>query len=197
MADSTINIFGSSGEAMVGADTINTILASMDSKLTSDDINIETLGDGTVDVDVKNDTYTINLNHTHEGMAKLVVCDESDLPSTLDEDTIYGVNEDGEIAMLYVGGIPFYGGGGGGTSTPVLRQPTDESTIDVGKISSGESSVSKTITVKGKNLTQALTVAVTGTGYSANKQTISAVDANVGTTLTITARTPLTRLLAH
>lgn len=152
------------------------------------DVSVETPAtpDGTVDINVGSDTYTINLNHTHEGMAKLIVCEESELPSTLEEDTIYGVEEDGEISVLYVGGIPFYGGGGGGTSTPVLRQPADGSTIDVGKIASGESSATKTITVKGKNLTQALTIAVTGTGYSVNKQTISAADANVGTTLTIT-----------
>ena len=87
--------------------------------------------------------------------------------------------------MLYVGGVPFYGGSGGSTNTPVLRQPADGSEIDLGNTSSG--TVSKTITVKGKNLTQNLTVVVIGTGFSiqGNVNSISAADANAGTTLTL------------
>lgn len=171
---------------MVGADTINTILASMDSKLTSDDINIETLGDGTVDVDVKNDTYTINLNHTHEGMAKLVVDTAANLPdaSEMESDTIYGELDDGEIATIYLGGYPFYGGGGGASSGPVLRRPADGATIDMGQTTSG--TVSKTINVKGKSLTQALTIQLTGTGYSFGTTQPSGVTRDSSTQLTVT-----------
>ena len=168
----------------------NGIVIAQDGKTVSVDAEVvePATADGTFAVRIGGNTYTINLNHSHENMAKLVVDTAANLPDVedMEEDTIYGEVDDGEISVLYVGGVPFYGGGGGGTSTPVLRQPADGSTIDVGTIESGESSVSKTITVKGKSLTQALTVAVTGTGYSVNKQSISAADANVGTTLTIT-----------
>lgn len=188
MADSTINIFGSSGEAMVGADTINTILASMDSKLTSDDINIETLGDGTVDVDVKNDNYTINLNHTHENMAKLIVCEESDLPSTLDPATIYAQVDDAdtptEIQSLWIAGLEFVGGGGVPDDEPRLTSPRSGATIDF----EGQSTV--TLFVKGENLTAALSLVVTGNfTVSLNGSTVSSIsasDANNGVTLTLT-----------
>ncbi len=122
--------------------------------------------DGTFTIRVGSDDFTVNLNHTHPNMAKLIVCEESDLPSTLDPATIYGVNDGGEIGVLYVGGIPFYGGGGGGISTPVLRRPADGSTITM--IASGGGSVSETINIKGKNLTQSLIVefANGSTGYS-------------------------------
>jgi hypothetical protein len=159
MADSTINIFGSSGEAMVGADTINTILASMDSKLTSDDINIETLGDGTVDVDVKNDTYTINLNHTHEGMVKLEKVTEATLPQTLADDTIYvqvdNLTTPTEIESLYFFGLEF-SGGGLPAGTPAITKPSGTS-INFGENSG--SGVSKTIEIKANShITGDLTV---------------------------------------
>lgn len=180
----TINGKALSSNVTIGMSDIQGLVEAI-ANAGSGAVSVTTNQDGTFVIHVGSTDYTINLNHTHEGMAKLVVCEESDLPSTLDEDTIYGVEEDGEIAMLYVGGVPFYGGGGS-SSEPALRQPSYGSTIDVGTIASGQSSVTKTITVKGKNLTQALTVAVTGTGYSVDKQSISAADANVGTTLTIT-----------
>lgn len=85
--------------------------------LSKEDISVETQGDGTVNFNVKDDTYTINLNHTHENMAKLVVCEESDLPSTLDPATIYAITDSGEteIEKLIIRGMEF---AGGGSSTP-------------------------------------------------------------------------------
>lgn len=141
--------------------------------------------DGTFIIRVGSTDYTINLNHTHENMAKLVVCEESDLPSTLEEDTIYGVEEDGEISVLYVGGIPFYGGGGGPVSGPTIRRPADGSTVNIGNTVSG--SVSNTINVKGKNLTQALTIELDGTGYSFGTTQPSGVTRDSSTQLTVTA----------
>ena len=46
--------------------------------------------------------------------------------------------------------------------------------------------VSKTISVQGANLTENLTIAVTGSGFSVSTNSISASDANNGTTFTIT-----------
>lgn len=84
--------------------------------LQQNDVSVETQGDGTVDIKVKDDIYTINLNHTHEGMAKLVVCEESDLPSTLDMDTIYAQVDNASsptaIEKLWIAGVEFAGGGG-------------------------------------------------------------------------------------
>ena len=69
--------------------------------------------------------------------------------------------------------------------TPVLITPEDGSTVNVG--TNEGSGVSTTITVSGENLTQDLTVSVTGDGFSVSPTTISAADANAGTaTVTIT-----------
>ena len=154
--------------------------------LTEEDISVETQGDGTVDINVGNDTYTINLNHTHEHMAKLEIVDDE--PSNPALDTIYAQVDDAEtpteIQSLWIAGLEFVGGGA--VSGPRITKPTEGSTINVGNIASGESSVTAEIQVKGKDLTQPLTVSVTGTGFSVNKQTITVADAHAGTTLEIT-----------
>ena len=72
----------------------------------------------------------------------------------------------------------------GGTSTPVLTSPTNGSTVNVG--TNTGSGVSKTITVKGSNLTKALTVSVSGAGFSVTPTSITAANANNGTTVTVT-----------
>ena len=171
---------------MVGADTINAILASMDSKLTSDDINIETLGDGTVDVDVKNDTYTINLNHTHEGMVKLVKCTEATLPQTMADDTIYvqvdNLTTPSEIEALHIFGLEFTGGGAA-PGVPYLSSPG--ANISMGDSENG--SVTQAIRVKGRFLTQALSATLTGTGYAFDTTQPTGVTRNSDTSLTITA----------
>ena len=70
----------------------------------------------------KSNTYTKTqvddkiADHTHENMAKLVVCEESDLPSTLDPATIYAqvdnVSSPTAIEKLWIAGVEFAGGGG-------------------------------------------------------------------------------------
>jgi len=77
---------------------------------------------------------------------------------------------------------------GGNTTTPTLTAPVDGSTVNVGTISATGtgSSVSKTITVSGSDLTKALNVSVSGTGFSVSPTTISAASANAGTTITVT-----------
>ena len=69
---------------------------------------------------------------------------------------------------------------------PVLTQPANGDIINVGTIALDENSVSKTITVKGANLTEAITVAVTGEGFSVTPATLTASDVNNGTTITVT-----------
>lgn len=82
------------------------------------------------------------------------------------------------------------GGGGGGddpvTPTPVLTYPASGSAINIGTIASDGTSVTKSVTIKGSNLTQSLSLSVTGTGISVSQQTISASDANNGTSVTLT-----------
>ena len=73
-----------------------------------------------------------------------------------------------------------------GTTTAVLNQPAAGSTINVGTISATGTSVSKTVTVKGTNLTQSLNVSVSGTGFSVSPATLSASNVNNGTTVTVT-----------
>ncbi len=73
---------------------------------------------------------------------------------------------------------------GGGTPTPILTSPTNGSTVNVG--TNTGSGVSKSITVKGSNLTAALTVSISGSGFSVASTSISATNANNGTTVTVT-----------
>lgn len=69
--------------------------------------------------------------------------------------------------------------------TPVLTQPANGENINVGTISLEGTSVSKTITVKGANLTQALNVSVSGDDFSVSPSTLSADAVNNGTTITL------------
>lgn len=71
-----------------------------------------------------------------------------------------------------------------GTPTPTLTSPTSGSTVNVGT-HTGEG-VSKSITVKGSNLTKALTISVSGTGFSVTPTSINATNANNGTSVTVT-----------
>ncbi|MBR7013165.1 MAG: hypothetical protein IKI10_09770 [Muribaculaceae bacterium] len=70
------------------------------------------------------------------------------------------------------------------TTGPKLITPEDGSTVDVG--TNTGSGTSTTVNVSGSNLTQDLTVSVSGTGFSVTPTTtISAADANAGTSITV------------
>ncbi len=73
---------------------------------------------------------------------------------------------------------------GGSTPTPTLTTPTNGSTVDVG--TNTGSGVTKSIIVKGSNLTKSLTVSVSGTGFSVSPTSITATNANNGATVTVT-----------
>ena len=128
-------------------------------------VSVTTVEDGTFTIHAGRNDYTVNLNHTHPNMAKLVVCEESDLPSTPDNSTIYVITDSGEteIEKLIIRGLEFAGGGVPDTGEPMISSPSNGSTINLG--TNEGSGVSKTITIKGKNLTGDLTVAV-GTGLT-------------------------------
>ena len=104
---------------------------------------------------------------------------ESDLPSTLDNSTIYVITDSGEteIEKLIIRGMEFAGGGGTPSTEPKIVSPIGTQ-IDF----NGEST--KTVTVRALNLSEALTIAVTG--MTASLQTISANDAENGVQLTLT-----------
>lgn len=82
-------------------------------------------------------------------------------------------------------GLPWTGDGTVVT-TPVLTQPASGENINIGTIALDGSSVSKTVTVKGANLTQALTVSVSGEGFSVSPSTLTADAVNNGSTVTVT-----------
>ena len=73
---------------------------------------------------------------------------------------------------------------GSATNTPALTAPANGSTINVGT-NTGDG-VSRTITVKGVYLTKAVTVSVTGTGFSVSPTSLTAAAVNAGTTVTVT-----------
>ncbi len=71
-------------------------------------------------------------------------------------------------------------------ANPELTAPVNGSTVNVGTITATGTSVSKTINVKGNDLTKALTLAATGNGFSVTPMTITAAAANAGTNVTVT-----------
>jgi len=70
--------------------------------------------------------------------------------------------------------------------TPRLTAPSNGTTINVGTILASGTSVSKQVTVKGENLTQNLTVTVTGSDFAVSPATLTASDVMAGTTVTVT-----------
>lgn len=142
-------------------------------------VSVTTTEDGTFTIHVGSDSYTVNLNHTHPNMCKLIVCEESDLPSTLANDTIYAITDSGEteIEKLIIKGMEFAGGGGTPSTDPKIVSPIGTQ-IDFNGAST------KTVTVRATNLSEALTIAVTG--VTASLQTISVSDAANGVQLTLT-----------
>ena len=73
----------------------------------------------------------------------------------------------------------------GGAVVATITSPANGDNIDMG-VAAINTTISKTITVKGSGLTDAVTVTVSGTGFKASKSTISASDVNGGTTMMIT-----------
>lgn len=79
---------------------------------------------------------------------------------------------------------------GDAPQTPVLESPVAGEAIDMGVVSMGADSqayTSKTISIKGRNITEALTLSITGsTCFQVNTATINANDANNGKNVVIT-----------
>ena len=152
-------------------------------------VSVTTNQDGSFVIHVGETDYTINLNHTHEGMVKLIVCEESDLPSTLAKDTIYCQVDDAdtptEIQSLWIAGLEFVGGGGAIDDTPRLITPRDGLELDF----DGQSTIQ--LTVRGKNLLSDLSLSVSGDftvtdGNGTAVSTITATAANDGVVLLLT-----------
>lgn len=82
-------------------------------------------------------------------------------------DTIYcqvdNAEEPGEIQKLWIAGLEF-AGGAPDSGLPTVVSPSDGSTLNLGE--NHGSGVTKTITIRAKNLSQDLTVAISGTGLS-------------------------------
>ena len=137
-------------------------------------VSVTTNQDGTFTIHVVETDYTINLNHTHEGMVKLEKVTESTLPQTFADDTIYvqvdDVTTPADIEALYIFGLEFTGGGAA-PGAPRLISPSQSQIsngIDIGNTTSGTSTYS--LNIKAKDLTQSLLVewGSGSTGYSFN-----------------------------
>lgn len=70
-------------------------------------------------------------------------------------------------------------------ATPMLTQPAGDSTIDVGEIAEDGTSVQRSVTVKGTNLTKGVSLSVTGTGFSVSPSTLTAAAVNAGASVTV------------
>ena len=71
-------------------------------------------------------------------------------------------------------------------TNPQITAPVNGSTVDVGTIPATGTSVSRIINVKGSDLTQTLSVSVSGTGFSVTPSAIIASAANNGTSIVVT-----------
>ena len=89
-------------------------------------------------------------------------------------------------SRLNIDDIAITGNSGTPVTNPVITAPVNGSTVNVGTIAATGTSVSKTINVKGSDLTKSLSVSVSGTGFTVSPTTISAANANAGTTVTVT-----------
>ena len=113
------------------------------------------------------------------------------LPAPIWDDAVYGIQhnrnpfvDNPELVEYIWGNKKGSVWNPSGAPTPTLTSPTSGSTVNVGT-HTGEG-VSKTITVKGANLTKALTISVSGTGFSVTPTSITAANANNGTSVTVT-----------
>ena len=71
------------------------------------------------------------------------------------------------------------------SASPALTSPTINS-LDLGTIASDGTSVSKSINVRGENITQPVSIEVSGTGFSTNKSTLTAAQVLSGYGVQIT-----------
>lgn len=141
--------------------------------------------------------FTANsyLGLTTWAINQLLEWHRNDPVSTLESnrnDAVYGIQRNRNPFVDYPELVEYIWGNmkgnawtpGGVTPTPTLTSPTNGSTVNVG--TNTGNGVSKSITVKGSNLTKALTVSVSGSGFSVTPTSITAANANSGTTVTVT-----------
>lgn len=76
---------------------------------------------------------------------------------------------------------------GGSTPDAVFTSPVNSSSIDLGRTAIN-TTVSRSVTVKGANFTQAVTATVTGAGFSVSPASLTASAVNAGTTLSVNFR---------
>ena len=127
-------------------------------------------------------------------ISQLLEWHRNDPVSTLESnrnEAVYGIQHNRnpfidhpELAEYLWGNMTGNAWTGSSTNTPVISSPSNGSTINVGT-NTGDG-VSKAITVKGVYLTKAVTVSVTGTGFSVAPTTLTAAAVNAGTTITVT-----------
>lgn len=139
-------------------------------------------------------TASTYLGLTNWAINQLLEWHRNDPVSTLEttrNDAVYGIQHNRNPFVDYPELVEYIWGNKkgsvwnpSGTPTPTLTSPTSGSTVNVGT-HTGEG-VSKTITVKGSNLTKALTISVSGTGFSVTPTSITATNANNGTSVTVT-----------
>ena len=139
-------------------------------------------------------TSSSYLGLTTWAINQLLEWHRNDPVSTLEttrNDAVYNIQrnrnpfvDNPELVEYIWGNMKGYTWPNGGTASPTLTSPANGSTVNVG--TNTGSGVSKSITVKGANLTKALTVTVSGTGFSVTPTSITAAAANSGTTVTVT-----------
>lgn len=77
------------------------------------------------------------------------------------------------------------------TADPEIVSPTEGTVIAVGTTATGVTR-SRKVAVKGASLTEAITLTVTGSGFSVSPTSVSAADANKGTEVTVSYRSTAT-----
>ena len=132
---------------------------------------------------------------TNWAINQLLEWHRNDPVSTLEttrNDKVYGIQRNRNPFVDYPELVEYIWGNkkgqtwpsGGSSTTPTLTSPANGSTVNVG--TNTGNGVSKTISVKGSNLTQALTISVSGTGFTVSPSSLTATAANNGTNVTVT-----------
>ncbi len=80
---------------------------------------------------------------------------------------------------------------GSDDTSPVLIAPSNGTVVDFGAVAKSTTST-QTVIVLGRNLTQGVSVSITGNGFACATTTLSASAVNAGTTLTVTFNAPAT-----
>ncbi len=141
-------------------------------------------------------TPTIQVKYSTDGGSTWATAGSCS-PNSTWQQYIYNLNVTGRVrikieqtagARLNIDDIAITSNPDAPVTNPRIIAPVNGTTVDVGTIAAAETMVSKTILVKGSDLTKVVLVNVSGTGFTVSPSSFTAASVNNGTTITVTYR---------